>query len=562
MRRADAVAVIAALVAAASAPAHAAYCLMSGAPLREPGSDTVRHQIPVWLYAPSNDSFAGIPTVWAEHELKIALDQWVEQSGANIRLYYAGKTTDTSTWGRIVVRENKDDRCAGASGCVQANYQYNTRSWRTIVGATLWMNPDGLFGEGWGSMREFAAVLFHELGHTMGLDDLYECGGGAYDHGGVMGGGFALMHGGAAVGRMEQINLREIYGTKRHLYTYRETTDLATWAVPSQPDSNEVRAQVGLGTGASGLGKERWFLPKYPSSSQFLTTCTQPECTGGGLATFTGPSSSHDANYAGAIAVRNDSEWLVAWMQEPDATTHQQLVWYSITTDGGASYAHYPLLTSDFQMTEIPGVSAAWDPRSSAFILALRKPRNPDYQTSTVLAQIPASDVLHPRTHVIDNNAWRTPVVACRNATSMNCMLAYLDEGGMHVIRTQRFQTDVGATTPFTKYSAEWTWIIGHASPTLVATRDATKPFVLAFRQDKTIYVSVRNEENSGWSNAQPVVTFSTGALLTPSVVRLRGNPIIVNDPGSTTVARSALTPIPAPAGPDEFHLRYALSFY
>jgi hypothetical protein len=85
---------------------------------------------------------------------------------------------------------------------------------------------------------------------------------------------------------------------------------------------------------------------------------------------------------------------------------------------------------------------------------------------------------------------------------------------------------------------------------------------VLAFRQDKTVYVAIRDDDNDGWSNPQAVVSFSTGALLTPSLVRLKGAPI-ANDPGSsTTVLRSALTTLPSLTGPDEFHVRYALSTY
>ena len=54
------------------------------------GSDGIKRVIPVYLRPRVAGSFLGFPISEVEHQLRIALDNWTEETDANMRIYYAG----------------------------------------------------------------------------------------------------------------------------------------------------------------------------------------------------------------------------------------------------------------------------------------------------------------------------------------------------------------------------------------------------------------------------------------------------------------------------------------
>ena len=137
------------------------------------------YDIPVYLIDPGSQ-FAGIPVDEAIHDLRVAIDNWRENSTAKFRPFYAGMVADRQLAPNTVhVREtNNCDRCNN-NACEKTQYVYTTPFVRfrasTVYVEVPSCRPGGnQYSRHSDAIDSMEALLTHELGHSWGLDDEYD----------------------------------------------------------------------------------------------------------------------------------------------------------------------------------------------------------------------------------------------------------------------------------------------------------------------------------------------------------------------------------------------------
>lgn len=155
---------------------RAGHAWCAKGPLATQTGTTLRH-VPVYLHASSSSTtFLGHPINQAETAIRAVVNTWWEEGNANVRPYYAGRTTNTDPTGRVIIRQDTSTACSRCTGSVACEYQHTYGSHR--IGSTLWFEtPQSCFPTGYGPWtmipREkydgFRFALLHELGHALGL---------------------------------------------------------------------------------------------------------------------------------------------------------------------------------------------------------------------------------------------------------------------------------------------------------------------------------------------------------------------------------------------------------
>jgi hypothetical protein len=161
--------VVVVIAVASTASAH--YCL-DGIFLNNSG---VVYDVPVKLYAP-NSTFAGVSTTTVEHQLRVAIDNWNEEGGAQIRPYFHSRVTSDPgipNNGWVYVKETTVcDLCsADADGCERSYNLYGALDENLRYGSIVWIKGPAC---GRNYNGNLVGLLTHELGHSWGIDDEYD----------------------------------------------------------------------------------------------------------------------------------------------------------------------------------------------------------------------------------------------------------------------------------------------------------------------------------------------------------------------------------------------------
>ncbi len=491
---------VAALAVVAAPMPASAYCLLGA--LHYPNTTTVRHEVPVYLVAP-NSTFGELPTAYVEQEIRLAIDQWAENSDSEFRPYYAGITTNTSTTGRIVIREDNvsnGTECS-ADACAVSNYQSGRR-----IGTRIWvvnlMNLGGGQRGAW-NLPDFATMITHELGHAFGLDDAYGDGCPTYYNGGVMGGGDC--HVKASLGLDDQLGIQSMYGERDFMAVYRETTDLATnsWSVLTRTDRSRIDYDFPLGSSTSAAPRE--YLGIAVDSATPLSVasaCDNASCSDVDIVGL--PAWTAASNMV-SVANKSATQYAMVFSQSETQTDCTRTIRLLITNDGGATFTDRWIWDG---VTDFHGVSLTHDPVSDRYVLAWRSRVNNDDDWRIKLTAVQsAAPFTQSAVTTTPWRSWRTPTVECTpqaiiGATD-NCLLVWLSDIGLHPVWRSRFTNSSGQ--PVMTGVVGVSSIIGYGTPALTETRRSDYPWMMAIRQGDDIRVW-RRSWGGNWSGATTVV--------------------------------------------------------
>ena len=504
------------IAALAAVPASAdAYCLEGT--LRQDNTTTVRYDIPVYLLTSSTD-FLGIPTAYVEHEIKMALDEWTENCDCNFRPYYAGLTTNSSSEGRVVVRQDMAadgiECSSSATACEQTNHDYVPPFGYARVGSQIWMVNDG----SWWSLASFRKIFTHEVGHAFGLEDTYapHCSNGAYTNGGVMGSG-ALFNA-SSLGLDDQLGMQALYGGREYYLAHRQTTDLATWSPSIQFDSTITPFDFPLGSSTSGAPHERLAFASNlttPITTTTIAACDNGSCTGVERASM--PLGSATYNMV-SVANKSADEFMVVYGQGETQTDGNRFLKWQITQDGGATFLDGFIVTASGwpTMTAHHGVTASYDQRTDRYLVAWRRTSG-QISLASVQAEAPYQQGAITNTSYL---TWRTPSVECTPQayvpTTDTCLLVWASDVGLHPIWRTRVGIFASTGNPVASASYGTSSLIAYGMPALTETRRTDYPWMIAAKQGNEIRAWKRTA-GGNWTGSSSVA-FGGVRLLSPSL--------------------------------------------
>lgn len=514
------------MVLFAHANPGAAYCLEG--PLEYPGGFGIRYEIPVYIYD-SGTTFAELPLAAVEHELKLAISHWREESGAYFRPYFAGRTTDTSAFGRIIVRDSyytEEDCSSGQPACERTNiFFFDPFSGPVRAGSTVWFvwGPGAPYSQ-W-TLPLIAKSMTHEIGHSFGLEDTYlgHCFNGFYDNGGVMGAGFS--HQAATLGRDDRLGMQDLYGarTQSIISAYSKSEDRLNWT-SEQIDSNQQPFLYPFGSESSGLPEEFIAYSRDEDPVDVVAACDYASCMG--VSTWQLWVTASTENMASLANKSGKKQFVILPDGETVTDGMRHFQWY-ITDDSWDTISAYGVLQDQFGDIEMAfsGVTASYDPRTDRYVVAYRDP-NWVINVVTIEAEEP-----HNQSDVSGNGetAWRTPAVECTDAEfagslTDTCMLVWLSGKSMHPVAYAPMTIDNGSGYAIIQ-STEDTTIIGNSTPALTETRRPDVPWLMAAEQGFDIdsnNIKVFERASAGdWSSgivAVPDQDLENGIIMSPGI--------------------------------------------
>lgn len=485
-----------------------AFCLEG--PLRTTGGAIIRN-VPVYLYATSTQTtFLGFPIDQVETNLRAVTNTWWEEGGANVRPYYAGRTTSTSTTGRVLIRTSTSCSTCTASGSNPYACENTFPSNSVRNGSVIWLESPASCMTPYGPWTmtpltdndSFRWTVAHELGHSLGINHAHNgpsCPfGGSFDPSvfGVLMGGSHGVH----LLPDDASGLQFMYDFRcRRLNRWTPDSTFNSWSGNTSYSSCLKSRPVGSAltfSGATHLGANA------PSPHSLVDNF--------GSLTATQVDPFSDAVFAPAITRGgNPNEMIAIYAKSSDADTSLLAcvnTTVAVSMDEGATWwVTIPASSNDSDCVD-SGVSVTYDFLTGYYIAAYRS--SPHWATFDVNG----NKVDEGATSGDNLHAVNTPAIACGLTlvgTNNRCMLLYdrNDANACLAFRRARSFSDGS----FTFDSETVQCFAQEFTPALMFREgNTTEPWAMLFKSTDTLFSMVKTYTGSTWTRTRVVVTDPT----------------------------------------------------
>jgi hypothetical protein len=472
------------------------------------------YDIPVYLVE-GGSAIGGFSVEEVAHDLQVAIDNWLEEAGANFRPYYAGHVTSrTLQWNEVNVRETRIcDKCDTYACAISSSNGLGDRK-STVWLETLNCIAPRSYTRHTDDVLSFDALLTHELGHAWGLLDEYndtmteepKCENTEWQSAMAQ-----RCPNGRNITRRDAAALQTLYGRRTQTYSTKVSPDLGLRWEPGPVDSvPSLARQSTLGTAAAYSTRE------VLSGPQFKRTWTNAYVGNTGSlfsAVVPWPTHSSDTWDVAGAALRGTQYYAIATRAyEEETDCRKGVVLSSFHKYAGWRAASALVTPSQPFMSYSEGVSVAHDPQTDLYVTVFVN------DSSHVAFQLfDRGSGTQVGFQTIPNfTSYEAPAIACNtvaNAGTYNCMVAWrakelLDP--VHYVRVAFSRTD-GTSVDYVNPesltpSLHNYWTL--QPPSLTYLPSTTTPFMLGSKQGWVFYTWQYQASTNSFINAR-VAAFS-----------------------------------------------------
>lgn len=485
-----------------------AYCLEG--PLRTTGGSIIR-TVPVYLYATaSQTTFLGIPIDQIETGIRSAVATWWEEGTANVRPYYAGRTTSTSVTGRVLLRSDASTsctRCSGSHACEKTSPSNTTRN-----GSTIWFEtPLSCFPSGYGPWQPivqagdgFRQTLTHELGHALGFNHPHK-------PGSCTGGGWIDTSMEAVVMAEkytvilrpdDQEGLVAMYGNRcRQVDRMAADATFNTWTFSARYNECATTRPQGSAlsfTGTTKIGFNRGGLAAVATDSfgAFSVAFPPPIALSYQPVAFTRGMYESDL-----IAVWTDPR------EDESTSDHCSYISVAVSRNGGSSWTR-PVDASDHEYCTEGPPTITYDYIADKYVAFL----NGDYAAGQFLAFDLDGNLVHQETDRL--YSVHTPIMTCGLTFDINnrCLIMYDRNDANGCLAFRKAHTNGDGTVSWGSEILQC--FAMETTPALMFLDNATTyPWAMIFKSGNSLLSMVKTFTGNSFTQTRVVATDNTNGV-------------------------------------------------